>query len=157
MIVLGMFNMISLGDILKRITICSLPQRRRIVSARRGLKWHLQRYKQQEPTRNMTYAIRGANNARGALGATRVIPVATKGAHNACVPMVQVLPGVQAIQSRQDSVGSTPSEANRLQTTHGLRRQQFLYTACARFCRPQQKQQQKIIMQLMNNEYGSQW
>ena len=42
---------------------------------RRGLKRHLQRYKQQDATRNMTYAICGADNARGARGASGAMPV----------------------------------------------------------------------------------
>ena len=73
---------------------CCLPRMRRIVSVRRGLKCHLQRYKQQGATCNMTYAISGANNARGAGGASGVVPVATGVLMALVVPIAQMVPVV---------------------------------------------------------------
>ena len=73
---------------------CSFPRIRQIVSVRRGFKCHLQRYKQQGATGNMTYAISGGNNARGACDASGVVPVATGVLMAPVVPIAQMVPVV---------------------------------------------------------------
>ena len=59
---------------------------------RRGLKRHLQRYKQQDATRNMTYAICGADNARGARGASGAMPVVIGMLMVQVAPVAQMMP-----------------------------------------------------------------